>query len=81
MEQKSKLDGPQFREKLFVIFQNFMVVKPMPLFMTNVQLSVFDFFILSKNMCEKVNFSKTLKGRHLLQGGPMNIIFGRFLDI
>ena len=32
-------------------------------------------------MCDKINFSKTLKGRHLLLGGPTNIIFSLFLDI
>ena len=63
------------------MFQNFTVVKPMPKFLTNVKLSVLNFSILTKNMCEKVNFPKTLKGRHLLLSGPTNIISGLFLDI
>ena len=62
VERYSKLDGPQVREKLFVIFQNFTVVKPMPIFLTNVKLSVLNFFILSKIMCKKVNFSQNFKG-------------------
>ena len=32
-------------------------------------------------MCDKINFSKTLKGHHLLLGGPTNNIFGFVLDI
>ena len=36
----------------------------MPLFLTYAKLSVLNFFILLKNICEKVNFSKNLKNRH-----------------
>ena len=53
----------------------------MLLFLTNVKLSVLNFFILPKNICEKVNFSKTLKSRHFLLGGSTYIIFDLFLDI
>ena len=35
-----------------------MVVKPMPTFLTDVKLSVLNLSILSKNICEKVDFAK-----------------------
>ena len=38
----------------------------MPVFLTKIKLSILNFFILPKNVCEIVNFSKTLKSRHFL---------------
>ena len=78
MERNSKVGRVAILQKMFVIFQSFTIVKPMPLFLTYAKLSVLNFFILLKNICEKVNFSKNLKDRHFLMGGPTNVIFGLF---
>ena len=78
MERSSKVGRVAILQKMFVIFQSFTVVKPMPLFLIYAKLRVSNFFILLKNICEKVNFSKNLKDRHFLMGGPTNVIFGLF---
>ena len=45
-------------------------------------MSVLIFFVLPKNICEKIFFFKILKGRYFLISGGKNenIIFGLFLD-
>ena len=51
------------------------------MFLNNLEMSVLNFFILPKNVSEKVDFSKILKGRNSLLGSSINFILSLFLNI
>ena len=69
------MDRPQLGEKLFAIFQVFTHAERMPVFLANIRFSVLNFLLYLKNICEKVSFFKTLKGRQFLLDGSATIIF------
>ena len=41
--------------------------------LNNLEMSVLNFFILPKNISEKIGFSKILKGRNSLLGGSKDV--------
>ena len=52
VEENSKLDGSQFREKLS--YFKFSVAQPIPVFLTNVKLSVLNFLFYQKTSAKKL---------------------------
>ena len=69
------LDNPQFHEEGFALLQIVKAIKLLSI------LNVLNFFILPKNIFEKVNIYKILMGHHFLVVGCTNIIFSLFLGI
>ena len=76
VKRNNMLNNPQFHEGWFALLQIFRAIKLLSI------LSVLKFFVLPKDICEKTNFFKILKDRHLLVDGCCtNIIFRLCLGI
>ena len=54
VKRNSKLDDPNFDEEWSVLFRISRVVKPLLIFFTKIKLNVLNFFILPRNIREKV---------------------------